>query len=354
MRMFRYVAKAYLKNFLIIAFALAFLFAGLDYLQNASKLEGFNIQILYLFYKALYAFDLLFPLALVFAMIWTKVQLIRSNALVSFYALGYGKRRVLLPFVTVAAILTAGYVALHLTSFVHVEEEAKRLLERKHHRQITQNLFLKYNGSFVYIGRLIPENRLARKIRIYRFEQNGSMRIVRGEVARFDGKAWTIPVAEIVKKPKIEGLGGAGLQRSREREYRTLEGFKPGILSSVFEGKSHYSIPAAVESIKLLSAQGLDTDSIRTLLYHMTVTPLFALCLVIIFFIVIPPHARSANLLAITFLLTGITLFTWGILYLLYRVSRNGVVSPEWGSLAVIALLAATALYYLSVRPDKI
>jgi len=58
-----------LKYFFIIAFALSFLFAGLDYLQHAGRLEGFNIKVLYLFYKGSYALDLLFPLTLIFAMI---------------------------------------------------------------------------------------------------------------------------------------------------------------------------------------------------------------------------------------------------------------------------------------------
>ena len=51
MRMFRYIAVIYLKYIFIITFALSFLFAGLDYLQHAGVLEGFNIKILYLFYK---------------------------------------------------------------------------------------------------------------------------------------------------------------------------------------------------------------------------------------------------------------------------------------------------------------
>ena len=102
MRMFRYVAQLYLKHFFIIAFALAFFFAGLDYMQNASKLNGFNIKVLYLFYKGSYALNLLFPIALVFSMIVAKMALIRSNALVSFYALGYSKKAVLRPFFWVA------------------------------------------------------------------------------------------------------------------------------------------------------------------------------------------------------------------------------------------------------------
>ena len=354
MRMFRYVGWVYLKNFLMIAFALSFLFSGLDYLQNASKLEGFNIQLLYLFYKFLYAFDLLFPLSLIFGMIWTKIQLIRSNALVSFYALGYGKRRVLLPFLTVAAILTFGYISLHFTSFVYVEESARSLLDRQHDRKMTDNLFLKYNGSYVYIAQLLPEKKVAEKIRIYHFNKDGSLRIIQGKKACFNGRTWTIHEATIIKKPHVQTLGGPGLERKSVHDFRTLAGFKPRLLSSVFEGKSRYTIPAALESIKLLGAQGLDTGSIRTLLYHMSVTPFFALCLVIIFFLIIPPHARSVNLLGIGFVLTGTTLFIWGILYLLYRISRNGMISPEWGSLAIVGFLATMALYMVIERADRI
>jgi len=353
MRMFRYIARLYLTHFVIIAFALAFFFAGLDYMQNAAKLGGFNIKILYLFYKGAYALNLLFPIALVLSMIVAKTALIRSNALVSFYALGYSKKAVLRPFFLVSSLLTFLYIAMHFTPFVDAEISAKHLLEGKNAHNVTQNLFVKYNDSFIYISEIIPSRKLAKGIRIYRVRPDGSAQVIYGPRALFDGKAWTVEQARIIKKPKADGLGGKGLVVEKRAKVRTLDGFKPKILTSVFEGARAYTIQDAYEAIRLLEREGLKTQKVRAVLYHMLATPFFAVFLVVIFFLSIPPHARSTNLLWVSFTLTGITLFVWGLFYLLYRISLTGVVMPELGILLAVALLGLVALYSYLFRSNR-
>ncbi|WP_201352542.1 LptF/LptG family permease [Hydrogenimonas urashimensis] len=354
MRMFRYVAWIYLKYFFIIAFALSFLFAGLDYLQHlGSKLNGFNIKVLYLFYKGSYALDLLFPLALVFAMIAAKVVLIRSNALLSFYALGYSKKQVLTPFIAVSFFLTLLYVGMHFSSFVDADLSARALLHGKRVENIKRNLFLKYNESFIYIGQLVPAKKEAQDIRIYRMTEKELVQMIYGQKAIFKGDRWIVKDAKIVFKPTPKKLGGKGFSVEHKESYETLFGFKPKILTSVFQGKKYYTIQDAYEAFRLLASQGLDTQRVRTLFYHMAVTPFFALFLVIIFFLSIPPYARSVNLLLTSFVLTGTTLFVWGILYLLYRISQTGVILPEMGMVLIVFLLGIGALYSYLVRTNR-
>jgi len=354
MRMFRYIAWFYLKYFFIIAFALSFLFAGLDYLQHAGRLEGFNIKVLYLFYKGSYALDLLFPLTLIFAMIVTKIVLIRSNALLSFYALGYSKKQVLSPFIAVSFLLTILYIGAHFTSFVDAELLGKNLLHGKRGTQIKRNLFVKYNESFIYIGQLIPQKKEALDIRIYTMKHGELTQMIYGAKARFKNERWIIDNARIVWKPKPEELGGEGFRTEYKATVETLHGFKPKILTSVFEGKRYYTIQAAYEAFKLLASQGLDTLKVRNLFYHMVVTPLFAIFLVVIFFITIPPYARSVNLLWTSFILTGTALFVWGLLYLLYRISRSGVIYPELGSVMIVFLLSIAAFYNYFFKTNRL
>jgi len=353
MRMFRYISWIYLKYFFIIAFALSFLFAGLDYLQHAGRLNGFNIKILYLFYKGSYAFDILFPLALVFAMIVTKVILIRSNALLSFYSLGYSKKQVLNPFIAVSFLLTIAYIGMHFSSFVDSELSAKSLLHGKRINSIKRNLFLKYNESFIYIGQLVPERKEALDIRIYQLKENELIQMIYGKKAIFEGDRWVVKDARIVWKPMPEKLGGEGFRVEYIKSVETLFGFKPKILTSVFQGKRYYTIPDAVDAFKLLLAQGLNTQQVRTLFYHMAVTPFFAIFLVIIFFLSIPPYARSVNLLWTSFALTGTTLFVWGILYLLFRISSTGVILPEFGMVSIVLLLGVGAMYSYLFRTNR-
>ena len=354
MRMFRYVAWIYLKNILIIAFALSFLFAGLDYLQNADRLEGFNLKTLYLFYRGAYAFDLLFPLTLVFAMIVSKIVLVRTNALMSFYALGYSKKAVLLPFVTVALAATLLYIGLHNTSFVDAKPSAKALLEGKKHNVVTRDLFVKYNRSFVYIGRLDPAKREAWDIRIFNRVKEDVAQVIYGKKARFDGEKWIVTDARILEKPDTLRLGGRGFTTERVARVETLHGFKPKILTSVFEGKQSYTVGSAFEALRLLVSQNLNTVKIRNFIYYMLLSPLFALFLVVSFFLAMPPYARSVNLALRSFVLVGVALAVWGVLYLLFRLGRAGVVVPEAGIPVVVGLLGLYALYSFLFRTRRI
>ncbi len=353
MRMFRYISQLYLKHFMIIAFALALFFAGLDYMQHAAKLSGFNIKILYLFYKGSYSFNLLFPIALVLSMIVSKMTLIRSNALVSFYALGYSKKAVLWPFFLVSLLLTLFYIGMHFTSFVNAEISAKQLLRGKNSHSVTHNIFVKYNNSFIYISEIIPSRKLAKEIRIYRILPDRELEIIYGPRAVFDGKGWVVEQARVIKKPNARELSGRGLVVEKKPRVRTLEGFKPKILTSVFEGVKTYAIQDAFEAMRLLEKEHLQNKKVKAALYHMIATPFFAVFLVVIFFLTIPPHARSANLMWTSFTLVGITLFVWGIFYLLYRISLSGVIMPEFGILVPVALLGLVAIHSYTFRTNR-
>ena len=103
---FRYISIHYLKYFSVILIALVLFMVGFDYMGNADKLDmSANLVVIYLVYKSFYAVKLLLPLSLIFAMISTKILLIRSNALVSFYSLGYSRVDILKPFVVVSTII---------------------------------------------------------------------------------------------------------------------------------------------------------------------------------------------------------------------------------------------------------
>ena len=350
MRMFRYVATFYLKYIFIVAFALSFLFAGLDFLQHAGDLLGFNIKILYFFYRSLFAFNLLFPLALIFAMIITKIILIRSNALLSFYALGYTKRMVLFPFAILSALLLVLYVGLHFVPvFTDSDLYAKALLEGSKEKQIKQNLFLKYNGSYVYIRQLRPEVRKAVDLRIYTPQPDGSVQTIYGEEADFRQDRWIVHNVKILIENRPRTLGQKSLDIAHKNHIETLHGFKPALLTSVFEGKNTYTIPAAWSAIHLLSTQRIKTMKFRNLLYHMAITPFFAHFLIITFFFLIPIYARGANLAWITVATVSSTLLVWGVLNILFRLGRNEVLLPE--AVAFIPMLILIGLVtYVTVR----
>ena len=96
---FKTISFLYLKYVSIIMLALVLFFVGFDVMDNLSGLpDSANLKLLYALFRSYYAMDLLFPISLVFAMIATKVSLIRSNSLVAYYSLGYSKADILRPF----------------------------------------------------------------------------------------------------------------------------------------------------------------------------------------------------------------------------------------------------------------
>jgi len=111
---FGYILVHYLKFFVIILGALCLFLVGFDYMSNASKISSSaNLVVIYLVYKSFFAIDMLLPLSLIFAMIATKINLIRSNALVSFYSLGYSRIDVLKPFIAGSLAITLIFVYMH-------------------------------------------------------------------------------------------------------------------------------------------------------------------------------------------------------------------------------------------------
>lgn len=126
---FKYIALHYLKYFFIILGALIMFLVGFDYMASAEELsKSANLLLIYLVYKSFYAIDMLLPLSLVFAMISTKIYLIRSNALVSFYSLGYSRRDVLRPFVVVASLIIFLFISLHSWSnFARADEYSNNI-----------------------------------------------------------------------------------------------------------------------------------------------------------------------------------------------------------------------------------
>jgi len=338
---------------MIITLALILLFAGLDYMQNSPKLDGLNIKILYLFYKGMYALNLLFPISLVFAMIVTKMVLIKSNALVSFYALGYSKKALLAPFFVTSTLLTLIYISMHFTQFVNAESEAKNLLNKKLDTS-TKDIFVKYNDSFIYIKTLSPLTKKAHFIRIYRLKNGNLSQIIYGETATFDGKKWKIKNAKIVNKPESKTLDKEGIKVLNEPVIYTLNGFKPEVLSSVMEGKHYFTIQDAWLALGVLNLQSIETSKIRASIYYMVIAPFFAPFLVVIFFLFISSHARYINSFWTSFTLIGLTLIVWGVIYLLHRISLSGVILPEYGVILIIAILAFLAFLTFIKRTDII
>ena len=341
---FSYLSKLYIKNLLAILFGLSFAFAAIDYFQYAQKLSvSGSYKILYIFYMWEQALGLLYPLAIVFALIMTKLSLIRSNTMGALHAFGYNKRTLVWPFMLVALMTYSIFTYLHTTEFSYARDKGALLLENEIDAYNVNNLFFKYNDTFVYIEELDPIAKKISDITIFKVEGHQVRYTIHAPIAIFDGYQWDAKDATL--KTHVYKKGELVRYKIEHKEsIKTLEGYKPKIIESLYEGKA-LNIVDAYNTWRLLDRQNLNSDKIRAAFYDKVIVPLFAIALLLILFFKLPFHARMMNVGGIIALSLGATFMIWGILFGLNQMGTNGVLMPEITAILPIVLLWVYAVY---------
>jgi lipopolysaccharide export system permease protein len=349
MLFFNTLSFLYLRYFMIVLIALGSFMVGFDLMQNASDLpSSANLVLIYIMYKLFYAIDMMLPISLVFAMIASLVELVRSNAMVAYYALGYSKNRVLAPFLVVATLILGGYIALHSTSFARANEYADNLRESTDLIRPTSNLFFTHEGNYVYFGNLYPLTRKAENIRIFTFSDGHLSEALRAGEAIYEDGSWVIQKAHLLYPPKTLELKGSGIVVEDREHLKVLPDFRPKILDQVYEGKANFTIGDGLEALALLKSQNVDVAKIKSALYRMFFSPWFAPILMVIFFLYAPVSGRFLNLSFFSFAAILTTLLVWGILFMMGELSVNKTLSPEIGVIAPIVLLTGVMALRLS------
>lgn len=349
---FKYVALHYVKNMLIILMGLTGLFTGLDYLINSSSLVSFNIKVLYAFSKWQESLSLLHPLAIILGAIWTQIAFIKQNTIASFYALGITRRELFIPYFVVAITTYLLFVGLNFTSFATANDTAKSVQKNQYGMSKTEDLFFKYDNSFVYIESLIPSRYKIENLTIFTMENNKVVETFTAKEAWYNIYEWV--ASDVIKKTKtVDEFGNQRLKVEHIPTLYTLKDYKPKILKSIYDGKA-LTLSQSFLAKKLLENQGLKTEIVRVDMYSKVVTPLFSIALLMILLFRFPFHARYMSIGATTMKALGGTLFMWGILFALQRIGENGTVSPEWTIILPVALLWVYAFYTLVEAPKQI
>jgi len=250
---FKYISFHYMKYFFIILIALVIFTVGFDYMGTVKKVESANLLVIYLVYKSFYAIDLLLPLSLIFAMISTKVLLIRSNALVSFYSLGYSKVDILKPFVVVSGVVIMLFISLHsVPSFARANEFAKNIRSNAQYLSPTRDLFFTYKDKFIYISKMLPIQEKAEDLRVFSIENNSLKEVLVAKEAMYRDDSWFIPAADVIIKPDEISFKSLGIKVTQENNLNILHGFRPKMLDQVYEGKVNFTMIDAIDAYILL------------------------------------------------------------------------------------------------------
>ena len=338
---FTTLSSLYLRYFAIVLIALCSFMVGFDLMENASELpNSANLVLIYIMYKYFYAVDMMLPISLVFAMVVSLVELIRSNALAAYFALGYSKIRILFPFLGIASALIVGYIALHATNFARSNEFANNLRETSQFIRPTSDLFFTHEGNYVYFGNLYPLSKKAENIRIFTFKEGHLTEALRANEAVYDHGYWNIKTAHSLQPPQSYGREGNGFVTTEKANLRVLRDFKPKILDQVYEGKANFTIGDGLDALALLENQNVDVAKIKSAMYRIFITPWFAPILMILFFTYAPISSRFLNLSLFSFGAILITLIVWGVLFMMGELSNNKTLTPEIGIIAPIAALS--------------
>lgn len=343
---FKYISLHYLKYFFVILTALVLFLVGFDYMQNAEELsDSANLLLIYLVYKSFYAIDTLLPLSLVFAMISTKIFLIRSNALVSFFSLGYSRVDVLRPFVVVSSVIILLFISLHSWSkFARSDEFSYNIRKNSQYLNPTRDLFFAYKNQYVYFSQLLPLQEKVIGIRVFNVKNDSLEEVLVASSALYRDGYWNIKEADIIKKPKDFTFDSQGIELKSVQNLQVLEGFRPKILDQVYEGKVNFTISDAIDALMLLNEQNINTSSIKGALYKIFIYPFFVPCLITIIFFFVPMSVRFLNVSLFSFGAILATLLMWGLLFMFIELSKNKIIPSEVGVVLPILILFLIAL----------
>lgn len=350
MLFFKTVSFLYLRYCLIILASLTAFMVGFDLMGNTAGLpSSANLLIIYVVYKWMYAIDMMLPISLVFAFIAALVELIRSNALTAFYALGYSRLKVLVPFVFVATFLILVHIFAHATSFARANEYADNLRETSQVLTPTNNLFFTHEGNYIYFGSLNPLTQSAQEIRIFTFSNGILTEALSAQEAHYEDRYWVIQKAHLIRPPATLDLKGKGIVTKDAQTIHVLHDFRPKILDQIYEGKVNFTIMDALDAKKLLKMQNIDLSKVTSSLYRIFATPWFALMMILVVYTYAPIGARFVNLSFYSFGAILGTLIVWGLLFMSGELSNNKTLSPEVGILAPIVLLGG----YMTLRLSR-
>lgn len=342
-----YLIGIYFRYIFIIFTALQLFYVGIDFIGASSSLpDSANLQFLYVMYVFGSAMKITLPLSLIFAMIAAKIHLIRANELVIIYALGVSKRQVIKPFIWISVVLSFLYLAAQGTPFAYFDQRALSIKSDRYFVTVTNDVFVKYDNSYIYIERLFPLQKSAMGLRIFELDEGGLRRIITSESALFTENRWRLYEGNIVNKPVVTGIQDAGTRTESFETYDLLEGFEPAILDKVYEGKSSYSLLDAISAIRILQKQEVNIDRIVSALVTAVTIPFFAPVLVVIIFFFVPISSRFFNVALFSSAAIFTTLVLWGFLFAMSTLALNGTVNVWLGVVLPFAVLISTALYF--------
>lgn len=342
----KYILKKYFINFIIVLISLELFFVGIDYLQNFKSIpQSANLQLLYVLYNSFFTLTLALPLSIVFGWVITLVIFIKNNEFVAFNALGATRKNIFIPVVTAGVALLSLLIFLQMTPLAYSYDQKKKILDNEYFSNTKTDIFLKYNDYYIYFKKLLPLEKKAENIHIFKIENKDVIETIIAQKAYFQNNKWYVVDAKIINKPKDLDIENSKLDIRYEKFLHTLDGFKPKILDNVYENKTDFSIFDAISALLLLDEQGINTYKIRSILYNQLFIPFFIIPLLLLIFAYASLNSRFFNIGKFTSFSIFGTLIVWGFFFMLFKFTNSGTVIPEISLLLPLLVWFIISLY---------
>ncbi|WP_104759784.1 LptF/LptG family permease [Helicobacter bizzozeronii] len=347
MKLWVFVGSYYLKFCLTILIALEFFFIGIDSLQYAEKFpSAANLIVLFFVYDGLYALNYTLPISLLLGLVLFYIAFIRSNQYTALLAIGYSIKQVLAPMLAINLFFIVVFIGLNATPFVYMQEKAESIIYKDNAANISENLLVKYNDDYVYFEKINPLLQNAQNIKIFTLQEGVLRTFAQASSAVFEDRYWVLHGVTLSTLPFPLTLGQQGLHVQKLPILKTLKGFRPKVLDTIYQNKPAVSITDAIRSLHVLYHQHADTKKIRGFLYVSILLPFFVPLTAILIAYYTPNLARYENLALLSLKFILLSLILWGLFFALGKFSISGMFLPEVGILMPFLTLLGIALYH--------
>ncbi len=345
--LYKFLIAIYLKYFFIILIALELLFIGIDYLGQYTYLpNSANLKLLYIFYNTLGTLKITLPISLVFGVIVSKIHIIKRNELVSIYALGASRSRVLLPFFSASLVVVAVFVLAQGFYFYDAKTKSQDIINKKFASTQLKDLFLTYNDDYIYIASLNPVLKQAENFIVFRLLGGELVQKMQAQRGSFSADVWSLENVTLTDIVAFDTtLQASAIKESHQDKITALEGFKPSIIDSVYEWKEILGFRDLINSIWLMHSQGISTEKLRGIIYSNYLVPFFAPLFTIFIFFAVPISVRFFNVAAFSSLAVFVNLGVWGVLFVLSQLASTSSLNPEVAIILPFLLVSILAGY---------
>ena len=340
---FKYLAWHFLKSFFLIAFGLTFAAVFIDFISYVNKIEGFNRKVLYFFYNFEDYLFFIYPIALVFGAIFTLYSLVLKNHLVALYSFGFKKNSLIKPFLVVWFLIYSIFIALNFTDFAYANNNARAILDNKDRFASMDNLFFKYNNSFVYAKKLDIVDKKFIDVTLYNIKGKHLDSLLHFKSAKFEDGKWMAKDVEI-KKIKYKDNKPIGYEISHKKSLEILKGYFPKVIKLLYQGK-RMSLDDGYRAFMLLKNQKIDSTKVKSALYSKLIMPLFAPIMIVLIFLYTPVNRRFLNRGKYLLFSIGATLMIWSLLYSANMLGLSGAINPDFGQPVIIFVLLIASIY---------